>query len=246
MKLGVELCHSNGIDTILFDLDGTLRENNPSFNDAMMGFALQLGLTGESENRRQAHRWLHYYWAQSPELVSDLDTYEDYSEEFWTNHARLYLQAFGCQYEQASDLAPELTRCMVEEYDPEDGLVEEAPHLLGSLKEAGFRLAVVSNRRNPFDEQLENLGIHAYFEYTLAAGSINAYKPDPAVFHHALNEMGIEPDQGIYVGDNYFADVIGAQKARMQAVLIDPEGLFPEAECPIIDGLDELQMVLRD
>lgn len=246
MKLGVELSRTNGINTIIFDLDGTLRENSPSFNDAMMGFALQLGLTNENENRRQAHRWLHYYWAQSPELVSDLDTYEDYGEEFWTNHARLYLQAYGCQSEQASDLAPELTRFMVEEYDPEDGLVEEVHHLLGSLKDAGFRLAVVSNRQKPFDEQLKSLGIHAYFEYTLAAGSINAYKPDPVVFRHALAELGIEPDQGIYVGDNYFADVIGAQRARMRAILIDPEGLFPEAECPIIERLDDLQLVLRD
>ena len=135
---------------------------------------------------------------------------------------------------------------MAEEYEPEDGLVEEVPGILESLTEAGFKLAVVSNRRKPFDEQLENLGIHAYFEYTLAAGSINAYKPDPVVFQHALTELGIEPDQGIYVGDNYFADVIGAQRARMQAVLIDPEGLFPEAECPIIERLDDLQMVLRD
>lgn len=246
MKLGVELSRTNGIDTIIFDLDGTLRENSPSFNDAMLGFALQLGLTDESENRRQAHRWLHYYWAQSPELVSDLDTYDDFGEDFWTNHARLYLQAYGCQSEQASELAPEITRCMAEEYEPEDGLVEEVPGILESLTEAGFKLAVVSNRRKPFDEQLENLGIHAYFEYTLAAGSINAYKPDPVVFQHALTELGIEPDQGIYVGDNYFADVIGAQRARMQAVLIDPEGLFPEAECPIIERLDDLQMVLRD
>jgi FMN phosphatase YigB (HAD superfamily) len=47
------------------------------------------------------------------------------------------------------------------------------------------------------------------------------------------------------VGDNYFADVIGAQKAKMRAILIDPEGLFPEAECTVIDAFDELQMVLE-
>ena len=246
MKLGVELSLNNGIDTILFDLDGTLRQNSPSFNDAMLSFALQLGLANGSEHRRQAHRWLHYHWAQSPELVSDLETYEDYGEEFWTNHARLYLLAYGCQAEQASHLAAELTRCMVEEYEPEDGLADKVPSILGSLKEAGFRLAVVSNRRNPFDEQLETLGINSYFEYTLAAGSINTFKPDPKVFLHALNELGIEPGQGIYVGDNYFADVLGAQRARMQAILIDPEGLFPEAECPIIDGLAELHKVLQN
>lgn len=241
MKLGVELFPNNRIDTILFDLDGTLRQNSPTFNEAMLSFSLRMGVENGDENRRQAHRWLHYYWAQSPELVSDLERYENLDEQFWTNHARLYLTAYGCPAEQALDLAPELTRCMVDDYDPEDGLSEQVPDLLGSLQEAGFRLGVISNRRNPFDEQLESLGIDSYFEYTLAAGSINAFKPDPKVFQHALHELEIEPEQGIYVGDNYFADVIGAQRARMKAILIDPEGLFPEADCPIINGLHELQ-----
>ena len=61
----------NGIDSIFFDLDGTLRHNRPSFIEALTGFTQELGITGESDNNRQAHRWLHYYWAQSPELISD-------------------------------------------------------------------------------------------------------------------------------------------------------------------------------
>ena len=210
----------------------------------MLSFTRRMGIAHGDENRRQAHRWLHYYWAQSPELVSDLERYENLDEGFWTNHARQYLTAYGCQPEQASTLAPQLTRYMVDEYDPEDGLTEKAPNILASLKKAGFRLAVVSNRRNPFNEQLESLGIDSYFEYTLAAGSINTFKPDPAVFRHALNELEIEPKQGVYVGDNYFADVIGAQRAGMKSILIDPEGLFPEAACPIINGLHELQTEL--
>jgi FMN phosphatase YigB (HAD superfamily) len=56
--------------------------------------------------------------------------------------------------------------------------------------------------------------------------------------------MGIEPGQAVYVGDNYFADVIGAQRAGMRAVLIDPEGLFPEADCPVIHKISELEFAL--
>jgi len=54
-----DLIHGNGIDTIFFDLDGTLRHNQPSFIEALTGFTQELGHPGESENNRQAHRWLH-------------------------------------------------------------------------------------------------------------------------------------------------------------------------------------------
>jgi putative hydrolase of the HAD superfamily len=107
-------------------------------------------------------------------------------------------------------------------------------------------LAVISNRRNPFDEQLETLGINSYFEYSLAAGTINTWKPDPMIFQYALNEMEVKPEHAVYVGDNYFADVIGAHSAGMQAVLIDQANLFPEANCAVIERLPELEFVLAE
>jgi len=242
--LGVELNPINGINTIFFDLDGTLRENRPSFNQAFISYVQELGLPDEAENRRQAHRWLHYYWAQSPELINDLETFETYDDPFWTNHARKYLLAYGCDPNQAVELAPDLFQRIRDGYNPVDILADQVPDLLDSLSTNGFRLAVVSNRREPFDEQLEALGIGSYFEYSLAAGTINAWKPDPAIFQYALTKMGIESEQAIYIGDNYFADVVGAHRAGMDAVLIDPENLFPEAECPVIEKISELKFIL--
>lgn len=242
--MAADLTPWNGIDTIYFDLDGTLRYNRPSFIEALTGYILQLGLPFEAANSRQAHRWLHYYWAQSPELITDREDFDDDNDSFWINHSRRYLLAYGCQSLQATQLAPDLTQCMRDEYNPEDLLVEEVPHLLQTLEQSGYRLAVISNRTDPFDEQLETLGINSFFEYSLAAGSINVWKPDPQIFRYALNEMGVEPEQAVYVGDNYFADVVGAQSVGMRAVLIDPDHLFPEANCAVIKRLPDLEAVL--
>jgi HAD superfamily hydrolase (TIGR01509 family) len=244
MRSGAELFHRDGINTILFDLDGTLRENNPTFNQALISFSLRLGFQSDSENQRRAHRWLHYYWAQSTELMDDVEKYGSYDDSFWINHSRLYLLSYGCRSEQAAELSPDLFLCMRDEYKPEDSLNGDVADLLQTLSDSGFRLGVVSNRREPFDEQLEELGIGSYFEYYLAAGTINTWKPDPAIFQHALNEIGIEPEQALYVGDNYFADVLGSSRAGVQPVLIDPDSLFPEAECPVIESIGELKPVL--
>lgn len=233
------------MDTVLFDLDGTLRHSVPTFHEAYLGFAFQLGARDSKQNRRNAYRWLHYYWAQSPELLHDLEQYVGLDEAFWNNHARQYLLALGCPPQQAEELAPRLSQSMEAGYQPDDMLAEGVIELLSTLKDAGFRLGVVSNRTHPYEEQLANLGLLPFFEIALAAGSVNAWKPDPAIFQHALELMQAKPEQAVYVGDNYFADVIGARRAGMASILIDPEELFPEADCPVIAQVSEVVEVLR-
>lgn len=235
----------NGVDTILFDLDGTLRHSVPSFHEAYLSFAFQLGVQDGHQNRHNALRWLHYYWAQSPELLQDLEQYAGLDEAFWNNHARQYLIALGCLPERAEELAPRLSQSMETGYQPDDVLAEGVLELLTTLKGAGFKLGVVSNRTHPYEEQLANLGLLPFFEIALAAGTINAWKPDPEVFRHALDLMQAKPEQAIYVGDNYFADVVGARRAGMTSILIDPEGLFPEADCPVVAQVSDVVEILR-
>ena len=234
------------INTIYFDLDGTLRNNQPSFLEALADYNLQLGLPVEIATSTQGHRWLHQYWAQSQELIADREAFGEDEQAFWINHSRRYLEASGCQPDQAQKLAPQLTQCMRERYSPVDTLVDQASELLDHLQGKGFRLGVISNRSEPFDEQLAALGIHSYFEYSLAAGTIDAWKPDPRIFQHALNQMNVKPAQAVYVGDNYFADVIGAHNAGIRPILIDPVNLFPEADCLVIDSIRDLAVSSAD
>ena len=228
------------INTIYFDLDGTLRHNRPSFLEALADYTIQLGLPVEIASSQQGHRWLHNYWAQSPQLVADRKLFGEDETAFWVNHSRRYLEASDCPPDQAQKLAPQLTECMREKYSPVDTLADQAMVLLSNLQQEGFRLGVISNRSKPFDEQLETLGIHSYFEYSLAAGTIDAWKPDPLIFQHAMTQMNVKPEQAVYVGDNYFADVIGARNAGILPVLIDPVDLFPEADCLVIDTVGDL------
>ena len=229
----------NSITTILFDLDGTLRHNRPSFVESLISRAVQLGAPDSKEHRRRATRWLHYYWAQSSELLADRQVYQD-EDIFWTNHAHLFLINLGCSPALAEDAAPEVYNYYQDEYRPEDWVPPDVPETLEALKNAGYTLGVVSNRSHSFQEQIETLGLDGYFECAVAAGEVNSWKPDPVIFQCALQELGVQPDETKYVGDNYFADVVGAQRAGLQPILIDPDGLFPEAKCPVIHTLGDL------
>lgn len=231
---------TNGIRAICFDLDGTLRYSRPTFAEAFFDIAASLGVSYSSEIRRSASRWLHYYWAKSEELISDRALYAGENEAFWQNHSRLLLEALGCTPQQAADLAPVASQRMTDEFKPEDCVYPDVPQVLRELKSAGFSLAVLSNRSKPYLEQLENLGLASYFDFTLHAGEVGGWKPDAHIFQRAVERLDIQPSQSLYVGDNYYADVVGASRAGMKPVLIDPEGLFPEAECPVIRKIGDL------
>src|SRR5512145_340717 len=86
----------NGIQAILFDLDGTLRYHRPSSAHVFYNQAVRLGAPDDPDQRLKATRWTHYYWAQSAELMEDLKAFGEKEEAFWTNYARLHLLAFGC------------------------------------------------------------------------------------------------------------------------------------------------------
>jgi len=231
------------IKAILFDLDGTLRFNNPTGDQVFIQYVLDLGMNISEEDEIRAQRWEHYYFANSPEIQADQEQYKD-REVFWVNFARRRLVALGCHPREAQALAPKASVYMAENYKPQTLVPDEALALLASIKESGYVLGVVSNRDDPFHEELKELKLDSYFKFSLAGGEVNSFKPDPHIFEHALELSGTSANETIYVGDNYFADIIGSRGAGLVPVLLDPSGLFPEADCAVIKSYHEFPYLL--
>ena len=103
----------------------------------------------------------------------------------------------------------------------------------------------MSNRGKPYQSEIEGFGMGEYFQFSLAAGEVNSWKPEPGIFEHAIKLSGTTPEQTLYIGDNYFADVVGARRAGLQPVLYDPRRLFHEPGCPVITSLNELVDLLK-
>ena len=134
---------------------------------------------------------------------------------------------------------------MRENHKPHVWVPEEARTLLALLKEAGYILGVVSNREERYEKQIEEMGIGEYFRFTLAGGEVNSFKPDAGIFQTALERSGTPAPETMYVGDNYFADVVGSRRAGLRPVLYDPIGLFPDAECAVIRSFNQLPSLLK-
>jgi HAD superfamily hydrolase (TIGR01509 family) len=233
-----------GGQVILFDLDGTLRHNRPEANNFLFDYVVSLGAMDSTQNRHTAIRWAHYYWAHSPELQEDVLKHVEMDEAFWEQYMIRKLQAFGCPVEQAIKLAPIVSVYMDTYYEPEDWIHSDVPDILAALRAQGYRLGLVTNRSFPVDDYLEDIGLAQFFEVAVAAGEIQVWKPDPGIYRYALALLQATPEQAVYVGDNYYADVIGAERANIRPILYDPEKIFEDVDCEVVSSLREINQIL--
>jgi HAD superfamily hydrolase (TIGR01549 family) len=208
-------------------------------------YVITLGLNVDQEARLRAFRWEHFYWASSEDLRNDLLAHSAETENFWIEYSRRRLIALGASEEWATEVAPKTSMHMGEFYKPESIVPEDVRRTLPLLKESGYLLAVISNRDKPFQDLLGDHGISEFFDFSMAAGEVNIWKPDPGIFEHGLKRVGLSASEVIYVGDNYYADVVGARAAGLQPVLYDPLGIFPDPDCTTIKSFDELNSIIK-
>lgn len=235
----------NGIKAIFFDLDGTLRHSVPHGGDVFSDYVTALGLSINEEDRKRGTRWEHLYWASSADLREDLLAHSGETENFWIEYSRRRLIAIGASPTWALANAPKVSLHMGSEYRPESIVPEDVRETLNELKGAGYVLAVLSNRDKPFMDVLESHRIMEFFHFSLAGGEVNSYKPDTGLFEAALKRANLTPQEAVYVGDNYFADVVGSRRAGLTPVLYDPDDIFPEADCIKIRSFRELNSVIK-
>ena len=232
------------IKAIFFDLDGTLRHSIPAGGEVSTDYVISLGLHVNPEDRIRAARWEHFYWASSVDLRDDLLAHSGETENFWVEYSRRRLIALGVSPSMSIELAPKVSEHMGEMYKPESIVPEDVRRVLPKLKQTGYLMAVLSNRDKPFHEVLESHDLTEHFHFSMAAGEVNVYKPDPGVFKHMLDRAKMTAQESVYVGDNYYADIVGSRRAGLHPVLYDPKGIFPEANCTTIKSFDELEAVI--
>jgi HAD superfamily hydrolase (TIGR01662 family) len=125
----------------------------------------------------------------------------------------------------------------------EHDLYADARTALGSLRHAGYRIALVANQPAERTAELRALGIEA--DVIAMSDEMGVHKPEPAFFAAALRLMGNpDPTDVVYVGDRPDNDIKPAAAAGMRTIWLrrGPWGLIwqeaPEANV-VVDSLEE-------
>lgn len=120
--------------------------------------------------------------------------------------------------------AAELDRFLEAEHaawEPARRLGEATHTLLDALRERGLKLALVSNAFDPgwlLHRDLERMGIAQRLDFSVFSSETGMRKPHPAIFQRALEELGVEPQEALFVGDRLYEDVRGAAELGMTTV----------------------------
>jgi HAD superfamily hydrolase (TIGR01549 family) len=124
-------------------------------------------------------------------------------------------------------------------------VMPDTPDFLEGLLVQGYFLGVISNSTGTLEGQLVRLGLARYFQAILDSAIVGIQKPHPGIFTLALQRASVEGSEAVFVGDTYATDVGGAQLAGLTGVLMDSVGAYPDAACPRISALPELEKILE-
>jgi len=136
---------------------------------------------------------------------------------------------------------------LYEEESP--GLHLDALRCLSLLKESGLRLGLVSNgSRSRVEKELASFGLNRFFEAVLFGERKEELKPSPVMIQRALDAMGVEPLDAVYVGDSP-ADIQAAKSAGVASVAIargpiEEKRLRGEKPDQMFADLDEMAIFL--
>jgi putative hydrolase of the HAD superfamily len=102
--------------------------------------------------------------------------------------------------------------------------------LLESLRRRGLKVGVVSNGSG---EEVERFALGPLVDTTATPAAAGAGKPDARIFALALESLGLEGYDALFVGDRLHEDVRGAEEVGMTTV----QALWFRVDEPV-DGVE--------
>jgi HAD superfamily hydrolase (TIGR01549 family) len=115
---------------------------------------------------------------------------------------------------------------------------------LERIRARGLRRVVVSNANGTLHDHFDRLGLTRYFDAVFDSHVEKVEKPDPRFFDIALERSDSRRESTVHVGDFYEIDVVGARRARLEAILLDPAGVNLDRDCVRVSSLDALALLL--
>ena len=101
-------------------------------------------------------------------------------------------------------------------------LVEGAEYILEYLKNKNYKLHIISNGFQEVTERKCILSeIDHYFQTITSADSVGVRKPNPEIFEYSLSLANASKNESILIGDDWIADITGAQNFGIDVIFFD-------------------------
>ncbi|WP_459211047.1 YjjG family noncanonical pyrimidine nucleotidase [Aquimarina rhabdastrellae] len=123
-------------------------------------------------------------------------------------------------------------------------LIEGTQELLEYLY-PNFRLHIITNGFSEVQEtKLQKSGIAKYFATLTTSEAVGVKKPNPQVFEYALAKAEATIEESLMIGDNYEADIVGADNIGMKTIWFNYHNQAIAGNCIEISRLIEVKKYL--
>jgi len=209
-----------------FDFMGTLvhvRLDNKKYVRSMHRKLVELGIALSYKDLMEAHDRS----AQRYRKIR-VNTCREIDNRFWVADA---LKELGYRAKSDDKLIVEAVDAY---FDPFIASLRVAPRAFATLSKIGKYVSVglISNFSygEAIRKALRKLRLDRLFNTVVISDEVGWRKPHPKIFKIFLDELKLDPDEAIYVGDDLKYDIEGAKAVGMKAVLVSSGGTVREDE----------------
>ncbi|TXT56078.1 MAG: hypothetical protein BAJATHORv1_30464 [Candidatus Thorarchaeota archaeon] len=201
-------------------------------------FDLDSTLTDTASYPAKASLWI---------LRHSTDDYEEIIKGYLPRLVKNYQKEIvliveGCEYKTPFECVRDATITTLEEYgikpDPEvllrgmdqfksfhveySALQPATLELLEELQKRRIHLGIITNSwEGHAPIILEKLGIAEYFDSVIDPGTVKAYKPMSRIFERVVSDLNVSASKTVFIGDEFYADIVGASRFGMYTVWIN-------------------------
>ena len=190
----------NNKKLLIFDLDGTLIDSSGDLALAVNHTLQTLNLPTFTQDT------IHHWVGNGAEILvkralsgsKTIDT--TLKESYWRDALKILLDFYSKNLTVATVTYPHV------------------PTTLKTLKERGYRLAIVTNKPYSFVEPiLKEFGLDNLFELVLGGDSLEKKKPDPMPLLYVCEKLGISTNESVMIGDSK-NDILASKSANMDSI----------------------------
>ena len=255
---------SAALQAVIFDLDDTLLVDEAETRRAMHQTARFFGVRQPENFVDTAISRAHEVWQCNPRLDwcrmlghSALEgLWCDYSGDDdnlnaladWQPRYLREVWKYTCQNCGISELcAGSAARHFQTERDRLHPWMPGAKTLLRFLQRTDRRLAILTNGISKLQwRKMSRSGIAPHFPTIVVSGDFGRGKPDPEIFLHTLERLGVPAERCLMVGNNPASDILGAQRAGIPCCWLQNDGCpYPERQKTADFVVQELEELLR-
>jgi len=221
---------------IFFDAAGTLFSSVRPIGQSYALLAQDHGMEVSSKDIEERFQGC---FSSTPPLAfpdSPPERIQELERAWWRELVRRIFQPFG-PFARFEEYFSELFAYFSK---PEAWTLHEGTlDTLALLRERPVILGVISNFDSRLFGILEGLSIASYFDSVFISSRVGYAKPSPEIFHAALQTHRLTAAETVYLGDTPETDMIGARRAGLHAVLLDPRQAQSEVS-PRIQAVKEI------